>query len=309
MPRRQVPGVVERLDDRSTRRRGRDARRAAVDRERGDGARHVAIESASFDGRLRHAIKGSEAPTALGFSTTTRASRAPRFRSPKRPSIRSGWPVSRAGSPTPRSQLFCDDVDGGLFYSPSDGEVVLHRTKEIHDHAYPGGVGMIARTRCSRLATLTGVIRYRTTVDRLLSTIAAAANPMAVGTLVRASIGPRAVRSRSSSSAIRIAVTLARDVARGAKAFTCPHRSLVCVANEAEGSRHGLDAALLEGRTAARAAHLRVRLPRHRAMSVIDAERTGRNAATRGSGVATRSPLPSGLSALAFLPATGGVSR
>src|SRR5205823_1957556 len=50
---------------------------------------------------------------------------------------------------------FRDDATGEFFISPSDGEVVLHRSRDPFDHAYPGGAGL-ALDALLRRAELTG---------------------------------------------------------------------------------------------------------------------------------------------------------
>lgn len=148
--------------------------------------------------------------------------------------------------------LFWDEQTGEFYYTPSDAEVVLARSKDPHDHAYPGGVGLAA-DMLLRLWTLTGVRRYRDTAERLLEPLAPVArdNPMGMATLVRAA-------DRLVHGAVEIVIVgdAARPETRAmllaARSVYVPHRAVVCVADEAQGLRHGLDPALVRGRAAQR---------------------------------------------------------
>jgi uncharacterized protein YyaL (SSP411 family) len=144
---------------------------------------------------------------------------------------------------------FWDDAAGDFYYAPFDGEVVLSRVKEAQDHAYPGGVGLAADALL-RLATLTGVLRYRSAAERLLGTLANTAreNPLGMATLVRAI-------DRTARGAVEIVIVgdpntdstrALLDIARNA---LVPHRALLCFADEAHAIAAGIDPALARGRT------------------------------------------------------------
>jgi uncharacterized protein YyaL (SSP411 family) len=145
--------------------------------------------------------------------------------------------------------LFADSEAGDLYYAPRDAEIVLGRPKELQDHAYPGGAGLAADALL-RLATLTGVLRYRSAAERLLASVASVAreSPMGFATLVRAI-------DRAARGAIEIVIVGepgaadTRALLAASRSVYVPHRALVCIADEADGVRAGLDAALVRGRT------------------------------------------------------------
>ncbi len=145
--------------------------------------------------------------------------------------------------------LFWDADDGSAYYTPRDAEVVIQRVREVHDHAYPGGYGLVADALL-RLTSLTGESRYRTAAERLLEGVASMArqNPMGLGTVARAI-------DRAARGAVEIVVLgdTARDDTRAllrvARASYVPHRVLACASSEDAGRAQGLDPALLRARS------------------------------------------------------------
>jgi uncharacterized protein YyaL (SSP411 family) len=63
--------------------------------------------------------------------------------------------------------LFEDKENGGFYFSGSDAEQLLTRTKEIYDGAIPSG-NFVGATNLIRLARLTGVARYEVAAKRTL---------------------------------------------------------------------------------------------------------------------------------------------
>jgi uncharacterized protein YyaL (SSP411 family) len=63
--------------------------------------------------------------------------------------------------------LFEDTENGGFYFSGSDAEQLLTRTKEIYDGAIPSG-NFVGATNLIRLARLTGVARYEVAAKRTL---------------------------------------------------------------------------------------------------------------------------------------------
>jgi uncharacterized protein YyaL (SSP411 family) len=147
-------------------------------------------------------------------------------------------------------ERFWDDGEAMFYYVPSDGEVVIQRTKEVHDHAYPGGVGLAADALL-RLATITGVLRYRSLAERMLATLVASAreNPMGLGSVVRAI-------DRAARGSVEIVVMgdpsdpRTRAMLVAARSAYVPHRTLVCAKTGAEAVESGVDETLVEGRAA-----------------------------------------------------------
>ena len=81
--------------------------------------------------------------------------------------------------------LFRDKVNGGLFTTGTDGEVLITRPKELMDNAVPSA-NSAAAAALLRLGALTGDDRYRSVVDeifRLLGTLADR-HPTAFGVLL-----------------------------------------------------------------------------------------------------------------------------
>jgi hypothetical protein len=145
---------------------------------------------------------------------------------------------------------FVDEATGELCYTPADAEAVLYRSRDPHDHAYPGGVGL-ALDALLRLATLTCDARYREAAERAAASIAptAVASPMGLATVTRA-----VDRMRRGAVEVIVVGDPARDdtraMLRAARAVMLPHRTLLGVASAAAGAALGVDAHLLEGRCA-----------------------------------------------------------
>ncbi|MFO0606780.1 MAG: thioredoxin domain-containing protein [Polyangiales bacterium] len=145
---------------------------------------------------------------------------------------------------------FVDDATGELCFTPSDGEAVLYRSRDPHDQAHPGGYGL-ALDALLRLATITGDARYREAAERAAAPVAAtaAANPMGLATVARA-----ADRVRRGAVEVIVMGDASRDdtkaVLRAARGVMLPHRTLVCAASAEAGAAAGIDAHLLEGRSA-----------------------------------------------------------
>jgi uncharacterized protein YyaL (SSP411 family) len=76
---------------------------------------------------------------------------------------------------------FWDDASGGFFFTPNDGEALIHRAKDPFDHAIPSGTSMIAQTLL-RLAAVADET-YGAPAIRQLESLAAAAvdNPHGFG--------------------------------------------------------------------------------------------------------------------------------
>ncbi len=65
-------------------------------------------------------------------------------------------------------RLFWDEETGGYFFSPSDGEVLLVRSKEVYDGAIPSG-NSVATHNLVRLSRLTGEPQFETRADELVT--------------------------------------------------------------------------------------------------------------------------------------------
>jgi uncharacterized protein YyaL (SSP411 family) len=144
---------------------------------------------------------------------------------------------------------FVDADTGALCFTPTEAEVVLYRSRDAFDNAYPGGVGLCLEAML-RVAELTGEESYRTAADRALTLYAAAAtdNPMSLGSVLRA-----VDRATRGSIEVIVLGDLARDDTRAmlaaARSVFLPHRLLVCAPDEASAVAMGLDRELLQGRT------------------------------------------------------------
>lgn len=66
---------------------------------------------------------------------------------------------------------FWDETHGGYFYSPTDGETLVARPKEVYDGATPSG-NSVAAQNLIRLARLTGDAKYESLAGRQLSAFA-----------------------------------------------------------------------------------------------------------------------------------------
>ncbi|MBC5735665.1 thioredoxin domain-containing protein [Lawsonibacter faecis] len=76
--------------------------------------------------------------------------------------------------------FFFDGENGGFYPYPSDGEQLLTRKKESYDGALPSG-NAVAALVLSRLARLTGELRWRTAADLQLRWLAGAAEDYPAG--------------------------------------------------------------------------------------------------------------------------------
>jgi uncharacterized protein YyaL (SSP411 family) len=143
---------------------------------------------------------------------------------------------------------FADAATGALFFSPADAEVVLYRSRDAFDHAYPGGVGL-ALEALLRVATLTGDRGYRAAADRAIALYAAdaTANPQAMGSVLRAV-------DRATRGAVEVIVLgdPARHDTRAlmatARSVFLPQRALLGAADAASAVALGLDGELVQGR-------------------------------------------------------------
>jgi uncharacterized protein len=64
-------------------------------------------------------------------------------------------------------ELFWDEANGGFFYTPTDHERLIARTKPVHDGSVPSG-NSLATMLCLRLHTLTEEERYLVAGERVL---------------------------------------------------------------------------------------------------------------------------------------------
>jgi uncharacterized protein len=146
--------------------------------------------------------------------------------------------------------LFWDEPGGDFYYTPKDAEIVLYRPKDPHDHAYPGGVGLISNALI-RLFDLTSEERYRTHAARVLSVLASTIkqNPMGLSTLVRAldyaARGPVEVIIAGDPTH-----PLTKTMRQTAASVYLPHRVLVVANNQEEAKRRGITSALFVERHA-----------------------------------------------------------
>ena len=145
-------------------------------------------------------------------------------------------------------ELFHDPASGTFFFSPSDAEVVLYRSREPFDHAYPGGMGLMLDALL-RVGELTG----DTSLHDLASRAAAVLGPTARENPIGMASVTRAV-DRALRGAIEVVVMgdRAREDTRAmlgvARSRAIPHRVLISARDGDEGVRQGVSAALLEGR-------------------------------------------------------------
>jgi uncharacterized protein YyaL (SSP411 family) len=98
-------------------------------------------------------------------------------------------------------ELFWDDEHGGYFFTPSDGESLLVRQKEIYDGAIPSG-NSVAAYNLLRLSRLTGRSVY---ADRADSLFAAFAADVARGASAHSHLADAMLFARSPSLEIVIA--------------------------------------------------------------------------------------------------------
>ncbi|MDB4931402.1 MAG: Thymidylate kinase [Myxococcaceae bacterium] len=145
---------------------------------------------------------------------------------------------------------FVDPATGDLCFSPADAEVVLYRSRDASDHAYPGGVGL-ALEALLRAAALTGERRYRDAADRAVALHAGAAkdNPLGMGSVLRAV-------DRATRGGVEVVVVGdpaaddTRALLAAVRSVFVPHRTLACARDEADATALGLDPELLRGRAA-----------------------------------------------------------
>ncbi len=120
-----------------------------------------------------------------------------------------------------------EDPAGGFFYTPSDGEALITRSKDPYDQAIPSGVSMMALALL-RLFALDGDADYEDRARRALEPIASAAiqNPLGFSQSIIAF--DRLVRGSTD-----VVVVGAGDKARGlteaVRKTYVPHRTLVAV--------------------------------------------------------------------------------
>jgi hypothetical protein len=69
------------------------------------------------------------------------------------------WLEGAVGTTDIMLKEFTDDSDGGLFFSPSDSDDLIARTKEVYDGAVPSG-NSVAMLDLIRIARLTGASEY-----------------------------------------------------------------------------------------------------------------------------------------------------
>jgi uncharacterized protein YyaL (SSP411 family) len=96
---------------------------------------------------------------------------------------------------------FFDPESGKLFFTPLDGEALVHRPQSDHDGATPAAAGLAA-VGLARLADLSGLAAMHSQVDRIIESQAGVLerSPHALPTLLRALI----LRSRGISVAVII---------------------------------------------------------------------------------------------------------
>jgi len=144
---------------------------------------------------------------------------------------------------------FWDEATAMLYFTPSDGEVVLLRSQEVHDHAWPCSYGVCADALL-RLATLTGQMRYRSVAETMLRRVASLARRGGLGaaSIVRAA-------DRAARGSVEIVIAGARDredvralVQRAREAYV-PYRAIVVVENAEAVVALGIDPSLVRGRT------------------------------------------------------------
>jgi uncharacterized protein YyaL (SSP411 family) len=143
---------------------------------------------------------------------------------------------------------FVEPATGDLCFSPADAEVVLYRSRDASDHAYPGGVGLCLEALL-RAAALTGERRYREAADRAVALHAGAAkdNPLGMGSVLRAV-------DRATRGGVEVVVVGdpaaddARALLTAVRSVFVPHRTLVCVRDVADAVARGIDPELVRGR-------------------------------------------------------------
>lgn len=131
---------------------------------------------------------------------------------------------------------FADDEGGGFFFAPSDGEALIHRPKDPHDHAIPSGSSMMALALL-RLFALDGAPALEARARSTLAPIAQAAleNPLgfaqhviALDRLVRGSTDVVVVGRRDD--------TRTEALLEAVRRAYVPHRTLAFVDPDDESS-------------------------------------------------------------------------
>jgi len=131
---------------------------------------------------------------------------------------------------------FADDQGGGFFFTPDDGEALLHRAKDPHDQAIPSGAS-IAYLALLRLGALMGepyATRARTELERIAP--AALENPFGYGQtlgaldrLVRGSVDIVLVGQRGDPAMVALATVVFAEYV--------PNRTLAWLDPSDESSR------------------------------------------------------------------------
>ncbi|MFI5300002.1 MAG: thioredoxin domain-containing protein [Polyangiales bacterium] len=123
---------------------------------------------------------------------------------------------------------FLDEKDGGFFFSPSDGEALIHRSKDAFDHAIPSGVAVLCEVLL-QLHSLTGEARYEEIARATLTQLA----PTALKTPLGMSQVLLAIDRLQHGSVDVVIVSKTRDPAiealRGAAGPAWVRRNLVTI--------------------------------------------------------------------------------
>jgi uncharacterized protein YyaL (SSP411 family) len=144
---------------------------------------------------------------------------------------------------------FFDEQSGELFFTPVDGEPLVHRPRTDHDGATPSAAGL-AVVGLVRLAGLSGFAAVRERADRVIRQQAPMIerSPHALPTLMRAI----AIRSRGLSVAVIVGEAESAEtvaLARCARRILLPDDAVVVV-GPGESAPSGVSAEWLEGRGA-----------------------------------------------------------
>ncbi len=144
---------------------------------------------------------------------------------------------------------FYDDDEGDLFFTPSDGEPLVHRPRSDHDGATPHSAGL-AVLGLLRIATLAGQADLRRIAERVIETHAAELEraPEAFCTLARAALAAE----RGLSVAVVVGdpgSTATRALADRARRVLLPEEAVLVVSPGA-APPDGVDPDWLRGRDA-----------------------------------------------------------
>jgi uncharacterized protein YyaL (SSP411 family) len=140
------------------------------------------------------------------------------------------------------------DGDGGFFFTPSDGETLIHRAKDPYDHAIPSGASMACKSML-RLGALVGG-DYAANATRELERLAPLAieNPFGLSQtictldrLVRGSVDVVVVGPRHTDATRALAAETMRAY--------LPNRTLACV-DPSDAASVAACSALAEGKPA-----------------------------------------------------------